>query len=80
MSNPFPAMKPRELLRVLAQLGYVEVRTSGSHQRLEAPGRPALTFAFHASVTSIGPVMVRKILVGEVGLTPKEALEATRRG
>jgi predicted RNA binding protein YcfA (HicA-like mRNA interferase family) len=73
-------MKPRELLRVLAHLGYVEVRTSGSHQRLEAPGRPALTWAFHASVTSIGPVMVRRILVNNVGLSPGEALEAIRRG
>jgi predicted RNA binding protein YcfA (HicA-like mRNA interferase family) len=75
-------MKPRELLRVLAHLGYVEKtpRTGGSHQTLVAPGRPTLTFAFHPSVSSIGPVMVRRILVQQVGLTQQEALEAIRRG
>jgi len=82
VSNPFPAMKPSELLRVLGRLGYGEQmpRTSGSHRWLVADGRPRLLWAFHPSVTSIGPVMVRKVLVKDVGLTPSEALEAIRRG
>ncbi|WP_206442948.1 type II toxin-antitoxin system HicA family toxin [Candidatus Protofrankia californiensis] len=41
MSNPFPAMKPRQLLRVLQSLGYEEVpRDGGSHRWLVAQGGP----------------------------------------
>ncbi|WP_322751697.1 MULTISPECIES: type II toxin-antitoxin system HicA family toxin [unclassified Frankia] len=82
MSSPFPAMKPRQLLKVLARLGYGEGSrdAGGSHRWLEAPGRPRLLWAFHESVTSIGPVVVRRILVKEVGLTQEEALEVIRRG
>lgn len=83
MSNPFPSLKTRQLLKVLAGLGYAEDPASrasgGSHRRLVAAGRPTLTWAFHDSVT-IGPVMVRRILVKDVGLSQEEALEVVRRG
>lgn len=67
-------MKARELKRVLmrAPLDYSEVRRRGSHCRLEAEGRPVLTFAFHDSDT-IPPGLVKKILVRDVGLSEDEA-------
>lgn len=72
----FPAMKSRRLLRVLTSepLNYHEVRRSGSHRRLKAEGRPALTWAYHDSRT-LSPVEVRRVLVNQVGLAEAEALK-----
>lgn len=71
----FPSLKARRLLSVLARppLGYTVVRSTGSHRRLEAPGWPPLTFAFHDQQT-IPPGLVRKILVRDVGLSEEDAL------
>jgi predicted RNA binding protein YcfA (HicA-like mRNA interferase family) len=46
-------MKAKRLLAVLERrpLSYRVVRQSGSHRRMEAPGRPPLTFAFHDKAT-----------------------------
>jgi predicted RNA binding protein YcfA (HicA-like mRNA interferase family) len=80
VSNPFPALKAAQLLRVLRSLGYeVQEHRGGSHRWLRARGRPDLRWAFHDGVT-IGPVMVRRILVRDVGLDVDEALEVVRRG
>jgi predicted RNA binding protein YcfA (HicA-like mRNA interferase family) len=45
----FPSLKARQLLPVLTSepLGYRIVRQAGSHRRLQAPGRPTITFSFH---------------------------------
>jgi len=54
-------------------LGYRVVRQKGSHRRLEATGRPTLTFAFHDSQT-IRPTTVKDILCKQIGLSEDEAL------
>lgn len=73
MQPTFRAMKARELLRLLerAPLGYEVVRQTGSHRRMEARGRPPLTFAFHDS-QELPPGLVRKILKRDVGLADDE--------
>lgn len=73
--SQFPSLKAKKLLRVLQAkpLGYRVVRQSGSHRKLEAPGRPVLTFAFHDS-QSIRPSTVKDILCNQVGLPEAEAL------
>jgi len=78
VSVKFPAMRPRRLLRVLRHLGYREIRRQGSHRRLEALGRPPLTFAFHDNV-EVPSVAVRRILVVQAKLSEDKALEAIRR-
>jgi predicted RNA binding protein YcfA (HicA-like mRNA interferase family) len=67
-------MKAKRLLAVLERkpLDYRAARQSGSHRRMEAPGRPSLTFAFHDKAT-IPAGLVRKILVRDVGLAEDEA-------
>ena len=74
VADRFPSLKARALLAALCRepLGYRVVRQVGSHRRLEAPGLPPLTLAFHDQAT-IAPGLVRKILVGDVGLTEHEA-------
>jgi predicted RNA binding protein YcfA (HicA-like mRNA interferase family) len=68
-------LKPKQLLRVLALLGYAPIATKGSHVKLAAAGRPTLTFAFHAGAT-ISPGVVRDILMKQVGLDKDDALKA----
>jgi predicted RNA binding protein YcfA (HicA-like mRNA interferase family) len=48
-SRQFPSLKARQLLAVLQRepLNYKVARQAGSHRRLEAPGRPSFSFAFH---------------------------------
>lgn len=57
MSQPmsqFPSIKANRLLTILERkpLSYRIVRQSGSHRRLEAPGRPSFSFAFHDKANS----------------------------
>lgn len=72
--SPFPTMKAKRLLAILERkpLGYRVSRQSGSHRRMEAPGRPPLTFAFHDNAT-VPSGLVRKVLVRDVGLAEDEA-------
>lgn len=75
-------MKARRLRSLLErELGYrvVPGRGKGSHQRLEAPGRPVLLFAFHDGA-EVGGAMIRTILVRKVGLTSDEAKRVVQRG
>jgi len=67
-------MKAKRLLAVLERepLNYRVSRQSGSHRRMEAPGRPPLTFGFHDKAT-IPSRLVRKVLVRDVGLAEDEA-------
>lgn len=69
------AMKPAEIRAMLLRAGYRVVRQRGSHARLEAPGRPALTLALHS--TELPPGLVKKILLRDAGLTLEE-IEALR--
>jgi predicted RNA binding protein YcfA (HicA-like mRNA interferase family) len=59
------------------ELDYQVVRQRGSHRRLEAEGRPTLTFAFHDGV-SLSPGVVRDILMKQVGLSLDEALRVVK--
>lgn len=70
----FPSLKARELLAVLMRepLGYRIVRQRGSHRRLEAEGRPSLTFSFHDGA-DVAPGLVRKILCRDVGMDEESA-------
>ena len=70
----FASMKARRLRAVLERrpLGYRVVRQTGSHRRLEAPGRPPITFGFHDKATISGG-LVREILVNRIGLAEAEA-------
>jgi predicted RNA binding protein YcfA (HicA-like mRNA interferase family) len=52
-------MSGTALIRVLLVLGYVQVRSKGSHIRLSCPGRRSITVPKHKE---IGPALFRKIL------------------
>ena len=56
----FPALKAREVLRLLAKIGYEQERQRGSHRKLVAPGRLPIGFAFHDRI-EVPPRALRHI-------------------
>ncbi len=74
-ADGFPAWKAKRVRRLLcSKLGYVIVRTRGSHRRMESPDHPPIIFAFHDG-SEVPPKRLRSILVQDVGLSVAEALE-----
>ena len=73
---PFPSMKAKRLLAVLMRepLNYRIVHQTGSHRKLEAPGRPPLRFAWHDR-KELAPGEVRMVLVRQARLEESEALD-----
>jgi predicted RNA binding protein YcfA (HicA-like mRNA interferase family) len=69
MSN-LPVLKPREVIRILETLGFIEVRQRGSHcQFRHADGR-GTTVPFHAG-RDIAPPLLRQI-AKDIGMNAQE--------
>ena len=64
------AAKARRVLAALKRIGWQIKRQSGSHRRLERPGWPDFTFAFHDE-QEIGPRMLARI-AQHTGLRPED--------
>jgi predicted RNA binding protein YcfA (HicA-like mRNA interferase family) len=65
-----PVLKPREVVRVLEKLGFVEVRQRGSHaQYRHADGR-CTTVPFHGS-RDVSPLLLKQI-IKDIRITSEE--------
>ena len=77
-----PTLKPREVVALLAGLGFAEVRQKGSHKQFRHADGRGTTVPFHAG-RDISPTLLRKI-AKDVGLTAEQLLgrgdEAADRG
>jgi predicted RNA binding protein YcfA (HicA-like mRNA interferase family) len=73
MSN-IPVLKPQEVIRMLENLGFVEVRQKGSHKQFRHEDGRATTVPFHKG-RDIAPRLLRQI-ASDIGLTIEELLEA----
>lgn len=62
----YPALKAREVLRLLGKIGYEKERQKGSHRKLTAPGRVPIGFAFHDGA-DVPPRALRHMLTDEPG-------------
>ncbi|HYF37327.1 MAG TPA: type II toxin-antitoxin system HicA family toxin [Prosthecobacter sp.] len=56
-----PILKPHEVIRALENLGFVEVRQSGSHKQLRHPDGRGTTVPFHKG-RDIAPTLLRQII------------------
>lgn len=72
MSN-IPVLKPQEVVRILENLGFVEVRQKGSHKQFRHEDNRATTVPFHKG-RDIAPKLLRQI-ASDIGLTVEEMLE-----
>jgi len=70
-----PPLRPREVMAVLASLGFVEVRQRGSHKQFRHADGRGTTVPDHGG-RDISPVLIRQI-AKDIGLTP-EAFVALR--
>ena len=68
-----PVLKPREVVAILAALGFAEVRQRGSHKQFRHPDGRATTVPFHAG-RDISPILLRQI-AKDIGLTVDELLK-----
>lgn len=73
MSN-VPVLKPQEVVRILENLGFIEVRQKGSHKQFRHEDGRATTVPFHKG-RDISPRLLRQI-ASDIGLTIEELLEA----
>ncbi len=70
-ASRLPALKAREVLKILAKLGYTQQRQRGSHRKLVAPDRGTIGFAFHDGA-EVPPTALRHMLAERAGLTDEE--------
>ena len=68
--SDWPAVKARRVLDALQRIGWVVVRSRGSHRRLNRSGWRPITFAFHDSA-EVGPAALRRI-ARDTGLKPED--------
>jgi len=67
-----PVLKPREIIALLAQHGFQEVRQRGSHKQFRHPDGRVTTVPVHAG-RDISPILLRQI-ARDVGLTIEDFL------
>jgi predicted RNA binding protein YcfA (HicA-like mRNA interferase family) len=73
MSN-IPILKPQEVIRILENLGFKEVRQKGSHKQFRHQDGRGTTVPFHKG-RDISPRLLRQI-ASDLELTVEELLEA----
>ena len=67
---PVPVLRPREVIAILAALGFEEVRQRGSHKRFRHADGRATTVPVHAG-RDLSPILLRRI-ARDAGLTVHE--------
>jgi predicted RNA binding protein YcfA (HicA-like mRNA interferase family) len=68
-----PVLTSREVISILAALGFTEVRQRGSHKQFRHPDGRSTTVPVHQG-RDISPILVRQI-AKDIGLTIEQFLE-----
>ena len=68
-----PVLKSREVISILAALGFTEVRQRGSHKQFRHPDGRSTAVPVHQG-RDISPILVRQI-AKDIGLTIEQFLE-----
>jgi len=69
----YPVLKPREVVAILEEIGFVEVRQRGSHKQYRHSDGRTTTVPFHKG-RDISPILLRQIAT-DIGLTVEELLK-----
>jgi predicted RNA binding protein YcfA (HicA-like mRNA interferase family) len=72
--SSIPILKPQEVVRILENLGFVEVRQKGSHKQFRHEDGRATTVPFHKG-RDVSPKLLRQI-ASDIELTIEAMLEA----
>jgi len=65
-----PVLRPSEVLAILFQMGFIEIRQKGSHKFLKHPDGRKTTVPVHHG-RDISPILLRQILK-DIGVTIQE--------
>jgi predicted RNA binding protein YcfA (HicA-like mRNA interferase family) len=65
-----PILKSREVVAILLELGFTEIRQRGSHKQFRHPDGRATTVPFHQG-RDISPGLTRQI-ARDIGMDPKD--------
>ena len=68
-----PVLKPREVIRILQVLGFVEARQRGSHKQFRHEDGRGTTVPDHGS-RDLSPILLRQI-ASDIGMTIDEFLQ-----
>jgi predicted RNA binding protein YcfA (HicA-like mRNA interferase family) len=71
-----PVLKPREVIRALERLGFIEVRQRGAHRQFRHPDGRGTTVPFHSG-RDIAPPLLRQI-IKDIRVTLEEFLNSVR--
>ena len=71
-----PVLKPREVVRALERLGFVEIRQRGAHRQFRHADGRGTTVPFHPG-RDIAPPLLQQI-IKDIGVTPEEFLNNAR--
>jgi predicted RNA binding protein YcfA (HicA-like mRNA interferase family) len=71
--HPLPVLKPREVVRILERLGFVQIRQRGSHRQFKHADGRQTTVPDHAG-RDLSPILLRQI-AKDIGLTPDDLLQ-----
>ena len=67
-------LKPREVIRILERLGFVQIRQRGSHRQFRHADGRQTTVPDHGG-RDLSPILLRQI-IKDIGLTPEEFLRS----
>jgi len=76
--SKLPVLKPREVVALLAHLGFVEVRQRGSHKQYRHADGRGTTVPFHQG-RDISPTLLRQI-AKDIGLSVEDFLASRKDG
>lgn len=68
-----PVLKPKEVISILIQLGFEEIRQRGSHKQFRHPDGRKTTVPFHSG-RDLSPILLRQICK-DIGLTAEEFIQ-----
>jgi predicted RNA binding protein YcfA (HicA-like mRNA interferase family) len=72
--SKIPILKPQEVIRILNNLGFIEIRQKGSHKQFRHQDGRATTVPFHKG-RDISPRLLRQI-TKDIDLTIDEFLDS----
>jgi predicted RNA binding protein YcfA (HicA-like mRNA interferase family) len=72
-----PVLKPREVIALLARIGFAEVRQRGSHRQFRHSDGRGTTVPFHQG-RDISPTLLRQI-AKDIGMSVEELLAGESR-
>ncbi len=73
MASKTPILKPREVVRLMASLGFEEVRQRGSHKQYRHADGRCTTIPYHPG-RDISPILLKKI-AKDINVTVAELLK-----